>query len=430
MLYLLLLIVVVVPGWYTYKRSVSQGLIEVNHVATLSFGFLFYWITPLAVRICSPEVDFPLASTWYALFLQSLIAPYAISCIALYICFALGDSLALTLFHERPANTPKVPKLVLSFATLAGCGLMLYTVLVFRTALMRAATPADVPAQAARGAVTACVVFLGVVAIMFTVDRPLLPWRKRLLSFYLLPFILGGGMMLLLGSRLCAASLLVMFAIYQTCLVKRFQLRTVVTGLVVFASLFGAVGMWREEGSLTGAFFNVFEEPMLISLSLADHLSYKGIAWTNSPTQLASDFKNLVPTVLMPNKIDILKGPDVYSPLGGLHSFVSFNLNFGILGSALFWFVLPMWFRYLKSRSSNTLFATMYILCSGWLTFTFFRDPFSISLVKAIFEDSILAPVAIVTLGHLLSRAFSPPHPCPSVPDPARQVPHPLFPSV
>lgn len=104
----------------------------------------------------------------------------------------------------------------------------------------------------------------------------------------------------------------------------------------------------------------------------------------------------------------MIKKPDAYRPLGGLHSFVSFNLNFGVLGSALFWFLWPMGCRYLKSRSSSTPFGAMYIMSSGWLTFTFFRDPFSISLVKAIFQDSIFAPIAIVIFGRFLTLACTP----------------------
>jgi hypothetical protein len=249
---------------------------------------------------------------------------------------------------------------------------------------------------------------LGAVAIIFTLDHPEIPWRKRLFTPHFVALIAGGGMMVILGSRLYVASLLVMFLIYQTNFRARYKLKTVVAASIVFAFLFGAVGTWREGSSVTGAFFNVLLEPMEDSLSLVHHLRYKGIAWLNAPTQLASDFENLIPTVLMPNKLYEMKKPDAYRPLGGLHSFVSFNLNFGILGSALFWFLWPMGFRYLKSRSSSTLFATIYIMCSGWLTFTFFRDPFSISLVKCIFEDSILVPFVIVGFGRLLSTACSP----------------------
>ncbi len=95
-------------------------------------------------------------------------------------------------------------------------------------------------------------------------------------------------------------------------------------------------------------------------------------------------------------------------PLGGLNSFVSFDLNFGVGGSAIFLFLWPIPFRYLKSRPTNTLFATMYVMSSGWLAFTFFRDPFSISLVKAILQDSILMPALVVAFGWLLSAACSP----------------------
>ena len=407
---LLLVIAVLLPCWYGYRRSVSRGLVEINHVTTLTFGFLFYWITPLAVRVWASQVEFPLSSAWFAFFRARLIAPYALSCIALYLCLVLGDTVGIFVFREgeHKAVTTVVPKPALSVVTLAACALMVYSGFVFRAALFKRATPTSLEVGVARGAVTACIILLGAVAIIFTLDHPEIPWRKRLFTPHFVALIAGGGMMVILGSRLYVASLLVMFVIYQTNFRARYKLKTVVAASIVFAFLFGAVGTWREGSSVTGAFFNVLLEPMEDSLSLVHHLRYKGIAWLNAPTQLASDFENLIPTVLMPNKLYEMKKPDAYRPLGGLHSFVSFNLNFGILGSALFWFLWPMGFRYLKSRSSSTLFATIYIMCSGWLTFTFFRDPFSISLVKCIFEDSILVPFVIVGFGRLLSTACSP----------------------
>ena len=117
---LLLLIAVAVPCWYVYQRSVSHGLVQIDHVGTFTFGFLFYWITPLFVRVYVAKLDFPLAATWSALFREKLITPYALSCISLYLCFALGDSLGLRLFHANPARKASpVPKLALSLATLA-----------------------------------------------------------------------------------------------------------------------------------------------------------------------------------------------------------------------------------------------------------------------------------------------------------------------
>ena len=407
---LLLFIAVALPCWYGYRRSVAQGLVEINHVTTFSFGFLFYWITPLAVRVLAPKTDFPLAKLWAQWFRESFITPYALSCIALYLCFVLGDSIAARRFRQVPARVlTTVPRTVLTLVTAFACALMLYSGYVMRANLFRAAEPGLMQVGVARGAVTACVILLGCVALMYSLAHADIPWRKLLMSGFFLPLLAGGALMIALGSRLYVASLLLMFAIYQTTFRSRFKLRTVVAAGLLCALLFGLVGTWREGSSASGAFFNVFLEPMEGSLSLVHHLRYKGIAWTNYPDLLLSHFVNLVPTLLLPNKVSLLKKADAYGPLGGLHSFVSFNLNFGLLGTAVFWLLWPMMFRYFRSRMSGTLFATMYVMCSGWLAFTFFRDPFSISLVKLIFEDSIIFPVLIVAFGKLLSAACAPP---------------------
>jgi hypothetical protein len=405
---LLILVVIALPCLYTYKRGVSQGRLEINHVATFSFGFLFYWITPLVIRLYAERLDFPLASVWLAWFREKLIEPYALSCIALYLCFALGDSLGVRLYNDTLGKqTPKIPRVALSLIALGISGLLIYTVAIFRSMLFRPATPGDVPAQAARGAVTACVVVFCVLALIHTVERPQQGWNKLLRSSYFVLLIAGSILMLWLGSRLYVATFLLMFAVYQSCFRRRFRATRVLALVLILALFFGAVGMWREEGSMSGALFNILEEPILNSISLVHHLRYKGIALVNAPYQLGRDFRNLIPTLILPNKFATSKKPDAYTPLGGLNSFVSFNLNFGLLGSAVFLFLWGILFRYAKSRSSNTVFAIMYIMGSGWLGFSFFRDPFSISLVKAIFQDSIVMPVLVIGFGGLLTAACS-----------------------
>jgi hypothetical protein len=406
---MLLVLAVAIPCWYGYWRSVSQGRVQINHVTTLTLGFLYYWITPLAVRILAPHLDLPMARVWLGLFRERMITPYGVSCIALYLCFMVGDLLATRWCPSQPTESARpIPTLALSLCTFFGCVLLVYSAYVVRADFFRAAE--DIPPQvaAARGAVTACVVLLTCVALMFALEHPETPWRKLLLSRYFLPAILGGGMMLLFGSRLYVASLLVMLAIYQTNVRARFKLKTLVAVGLLFVVFFGLVGTWRQGVSPTDAFSNVLAEPMLISLSLVHHLRYKGIAWTNLPTQLIRDSVNLVPTVMMPQKYKLLIPTDVYTPLGGLHSFVSFNLYFGLLGTAAFWFVMPFLLHYLRRRLYDTLFATMYVMCTGWLAFSFFRNAFSLSLVKNIFEQSIVIPFLIACFGWLLFAACSP----------------------
>jgi len=403
---LLLILGCLAPMFYGYRRSVSHGTVEINHVTTFSFGFLFYWITPLAVRLWASRLHFPLASVWSGFFRAHLIEPYALACIALYLCFAVGDSVGVALFRsEQTSGERRVPTAALLLTTLFACGLMVYSIYTMRADLFRYATPTDLRAQSARGAVTACIVLMAAAAILYAVQRGHTSWRKLATSVYFVPLIAGCCLMIYLGSRLYVASILLMFAVLQTNLRSRFRLKAMIAAVVLAAAFFGAVGTWREGSSVKGAFFNVLLEPMEDSLSLVHHLRYKGISWINAPTQLISDAQNLIPTVLMPDKFKTLKKPHAYRPLGGLHSFVSFDMNFGVIGTGMFWFLLPVAFRWIKSRSDDVLFATVYVMCSGWLAFTFFRDPFSISLVKAIFEDSILVPLAIVGFGQLLVAA-------------------------
>ncbi len=405
----LLALAVAIPCWYGYWRSVSHGRVEINHVTTFTLGFLYYWITPLAVRVLAAHLDFPFSQAWLEFFRERLIAPYALSCIALYLCFIVGDSLGARSWRRpRTEFATPIPAIALSLCTAFGCVLLVYSAYVTRADLFRPSVPGAINVATALGQVTACVVLLSCVALMFTLERPEMPWRKLLLGRYFLPVLLGGGMMLLTGSRLYIASLMVMFAIYQTNFRARFRLKRMIAVGLLFAIFFGLVGTSRQGTSPAGVFSNILVEPLLISLPLAHHLRYKGIAWINQPTELISDLENLIPTLLMPNKYKVLKQPDAWRPMGGVHSFVSFNLYFGLLGTAAFWLLMPLGFRYLRSRLSNTLLATMYVMCSGWLTFSFFRNAFSLSLVKNIFEQSILIPCLIVCFGSLLIAACSP----------------------
>jgi hypothetical protein len=46
-----------------------------------------------------------------------------------------------------------------------------------------------------------------------------------------------------------------------------------------------------------------------------------------------------------------------------------------------------------------------YVLTCGWLPFTFFRDAFSISLIKNILEFSLLLPAAIIAISRFVTWA-------------------------
>lgn len=345
---------------------------------------------------------------WTGLFSKHLVGPYITICVGLYLCFAIGDTLGVHIFRRQTINAPRVPTLVLSVVTIIACVLAIYTAITLRDQLARPYGTA-LTFNPARGRVMSYIVLLGIVALIYAIDRPQMPWNRLLRSRYFLPFLIGSLLFVWAGTRLYAASFVLIFAVYQSNFRQRFRMRTILGWSAALALLFGIVGVWRAEERLGNALLNEAQESVQPSISLLYYLHSKGIAWTNSPIYLASDFANLVPWLLLPDKASLIKRLPVYSPLGAMNSFVSFNINFGVVGTAIFLFLLAFSFRYLRSRSSSTLFATMYTLCAGWMAFTFFRDPFKISLVKAIVQDSILIPVVIVGFGRLLTGACSAP---------------------
>ena len=326
MLDLLLVIAVVIPVWYAYRRSVARGLVAINHVTTFSFGFLVYWITPILVGLYGSRLASQLSEVYFSLFDRRVVAPYLAVCIGLYLCFAIGDWLGGRLFRPRSKTAPRVPKVALSLVTAAGCALALYTSYTLRAELLLPYRHGIPPT--ARGTLAACLVLFGTVALMFTLDCPSMSWRERLAVAISLPLMAGCAVFLWLGTRLYVASLFLMFAVYQSNFQRRFRLRTVVWGAVGLVMVLGSVAMWRSHVGTADAAFTILQEPVLTSLSLIHYLDFKGIAWTNPPVYLASDFLNLIPSLVLPGKASLLKRLPVYTPLGGLHLFRFFQPEF------------------------------------------------------------------------------------------------------
>ena len=59
-----------------------------------------------------------------------------------------------------------------------------------------------------------------------------------------------------------------------------------------------------------------------------------------------------------------------------------------------------------KLNKTSILQKVIYIMVSGFITFTFFRDGFVTSLIKNIFQFSILTPVIFVVIASILTDFF------------------------
>lgn len=256
-----------------------------------------------------------------------------------------------------------------------------------------------------RGTFIACSVLLSSLALLYMCIRPRGSRAGRLTSHlsnpYVAAYTVAALLVLSMGGRLYFLSGICMLLVYWTVYHRRLSSRSFAITILAILAAAGAVGTIRMGGglSLTAIAISLFAESIGTSISLISFLAAGRIAMWNAPVLLTHDFYNLIPTSLMPNKAALLLTPadlgyQVYAPLGAMHSATSFIINFGVLGSLMVVFAFGLWLAVLK-RSRVPLFRVMYIMLSGWVAFTFFRDPFSISIVKTMFQFSLVVPVAI-----------------------------------
>ncbi len=401
MSYTLLLICVVFPLWFAYRRSVSLTGVEINHVTLFTLGFLFYWVLPIAIGMMVSDFT-GAGDSWSDLFGSGdFVSPYLFVALISYFAFAVGDSIAIRILRTEPRSPRR-----LNPAGLAICNVLVVPVLVYATITNRALLfqkyQLDISGDPARGMLAACVVLLGVIALLDISDHPNEKFRKLALKWTVFPFIAGCALLLSLGSRLTVVSFVLIFVGFRSCFVKNIPLKTAIFGTLSVAFISGTVGVLRSGLSLASIGTNLVLEPVFTSYSLIYFLRYDRMAWLHFPRYLLSDFVNLIPTSLFPGKGDLIQFPAVYAPIGALHSFVSFNFNFGIIGTVVFMFLLPIGLRWIRARSSIQLARVAYAMLSGFLAFTFFRDPFSISLVKYMMQFSLIVPAGVVAFNRFI----------------------------
>jgi hypothetical protein len=393
--WILLISAFLVPAVYACMRSADRGRVTIDHVTLFSLGFIFYWVTPIAAGFLINADDMP--TTWAALFDVRLTGPYLAVIVAIYAVFVAGDQFGIRAFRKQQLQPKRLSPQILGVLSSGVFLVFLAEIAAHRVALFAPYTT-DLSGQIARGNVTAWVVLLG--SLVFLRISSHLRF-----TMLILPFTVGALFLVVVGSRLYVASFILMFAAFRSLYIRPFRKKQVaIAGLFVVA-IFGTVGALRVNSSIADAGINVLLEPVLTGISLVYFLRYDHMAWLAAPKYLVSDFCNLIPSAVFPGKASLIKAPDFFSPLGALHSFVSFNFNFGLIGTAVFMFLLPIGLRWIKARDGSPLYRTMYVMLSGWLAFTFFRDPFSVSIVKTMVQHSILLPTAIVAVVRLTEIA-------------------------
>ena len=417
---LLLVCNVLIPLLFVSKQCASAGKIEFNHVLLFSIGYLVYWVTPIALGEGRFFTEYSAMALWYGLFdriPQSVIVLYLLMSLGIYLAFCAGVLLCRRLRPERPLAVRRFffdARLLNFFLLLGGMAASVYIVGLrdrfFRGyTLNRTLTDPD-----SHGSLIAVGIFLLSLAILYSLKRqekrPDIRFRDAVSHHFFAVYLVVALLLLSLGGRLYFLSFILMLLVCRSVYFQKISYRAFALFVMVVGVSTGTIGVLRLGASVStsAGLFNVAAEPLFNSFSLLQFLVDGRFDLINVPIFLLGDLVNIIPSALFPGKGALLLDPDkfgyyVFSPVGSLSSFFSFMINFGFLGTLLVIFCLGFFLQLLRSRGRSVLSKTIYVMVSAWLATTFFRDPFSVSLVKSIFQYSILFPVIVVFSAGLLT---------------------------
>jgi hypothetical protein len=384
---------------YAYHRSHrATGGFEINHVTTFTLGFLFYWFLPTLLVTglagLSPEsVDS--VSNYFGDIPSHRLTGYELSLLVLYCSFSLGDFLGafpIIKARSQPRNGSFQPKL---WYVAAAVVFLVFLAVLFevRGQIFASYESADF---IARGTLVAVTIVMFSISLRMALER-----RWGLMKFYFLLSI----SLLAMGGRLYFASSVISVLSFLSHR-KPIRARLLIIGGCASILAMGVIGVLRvhSQASVMVLALNVATESLFTSFSLFSYLSGNQIAWAHLPTYLLGDISNLIPSFFI-DKHHIVSLTDssygIESPLGALNSWVSFNVNFGLIGTMFALFL----FGYLMRRFERM--TVSYLMLTGFTAFTFFRDPFSISIVKNMFEFSVLIPFLIEKVNQLVAYSVA-----------------------
>lgn len=366
-----------------YARSKKPGGIEVNHVTTFTLGYLFYWLFPSLLR----NIPVPDVASGLTDYLNGIPTPrivgYSVSILVCFLAFMAGDLLgAYPIIRAKRPSPRRVfesrlwrAEWIIALLTFLGAALKAHDV------FLKAYADSDFLAI---GTLVAISIVLFSVSLRLALENR---WR------FMWAYFICALALLAIGGRLYFVSSVVTLLAYFSHR-KPIRARILLIGAIASISLLGIIGVVRvhSQASILLVFMNVATESLFTSFSLFSYLLANPIAWIKAPTFLLADLYNLIPSALV-NKDNLISltnsSYQISSPMGALNSWVSFNVNFGLIGTVMFLF----FFGYLMRRHEKM--TVPYLMLTGFTAFTFFRDPFSVSLVKNMLEFSLLIPLLL-----------------------------------
>ena len=401
MVIVLLVMATIMPVVYSIKKCLEGRNIIINHVVLFSFGFWYYWVFPIIVGELFPSVA---GTDWSAIYNSiGMIKKikYLLVINMIYMVFMLCHKIPI--MNIRSIEFKFSSKLMLFWIILPTI-FFIYLVVRNSEGLFKGYTPSGGLTNYV-GPMSALMLSIFSFYVMYSLNRNKGDFKKDFINAYL-PVYLGVALILAGYIVTTILSIIVLYTNYYNKIKIAKTLCIAGLGIVIV----GIVGLWRINSgiSIKGIIDIVSFESLFTAFSLIYFIAHYSIPVIKFPFPLLGSFINLVPSIVMPNKSELIVdlpdvGYEIYSPAGALNSFMSLMVNFGVLGTIIFVIVLVYLLRVLREQDNNLAKLMYSCLCAN-IAFTFFRDPFSVSIVKNMFEFCIIIPLIVMLLNVFISK--------------------------
>ncbi len=372
------------------------------HIYLFSFGFLYYLILPFCVILTDSFLEFPGMNHLAKHYNDNIIFPYLLITICLLISFLLGSFLPIKTKYLIKKKTIAEKELVFGNRDLF---LLLIPFFIYAQYLIFSNRSnlfqgylIEYDAQ-----------FMGNIA---TFNTLFLFWglyyagkstkRNHTLSLFFLFSIFEFSIVLLgLGSRMYILVPLISFLLF---LLDNHQItiKKLTINACIIILLLLCVGVWRlgDKISLNALLYIGVAEPCLTWISAESMFTQNNtLPLFSVPSNFLSSFFNFIPSVLLPNKDELIQPITLSyeSPFGATNLLLSLLDNFGILGSCLTLFIFGFLLSYIRFNANSLLSKTYYLCICGVIPFQLFRDNIAI-INKILFYNFLLFPLVLIIL--------------------------------
>ena len=415
----------IIPAMFVARRCLSKGRLEIDHNLLFSIGFIFYCVSPVIFGLIEFERDSRLFGIWYEFFgklSDSDLVLYMFGCLGFYASFVFGGTFGKRIVIRHSLEELRTDQRVLDVFWLMGtvlAGICIYMLSdIFFTGYTTGGTPAG------KGTFTAVNVYLLSLALIYSVKRQerlggSARFFRVIINRYFVTYFIVCILLLSLGGRMWFVSTVLILMVYRTVYFHPIRLvwfLLFIGGVVVLTPLFAHIRTGQEISLedllnvvyMKGMFRLLLTETMFLNAGMLDFVKSNEMPLVAFPKYLVSELVKIIPSFIFPGKgaLIIRHTQDGYSYFGGygaIHPFIPIIINFGIIGLAVVPFSLSALLGFLK-KGKSYLARVMYVMITGWIAIVFFRD-FNNTIVKLIFELSIMIPIMIAFMLHIVPTA-------------------------